>query len=50
MINADIPTIFVNADAIGYTEIELQDAINSDQKALAMFENIRAHGVPSKWA
>ncbi|WP_129649228.1 2-methylaconitate cis-trans isomerase PrpF [Peristeroidobacter agariperforans] len=44
MINAGIPTIFVNADAIGYTGIELQEAINSDGKALAMFENIRAHG------
>ncbi len=30
MINAGIPTIFVNADAIGYTGTELQDAINSD--------------------
>ncbi len=44
MINAGIPTIFINADAIGYTGIELQDAINSDAKALAMFETIRAHG------
>ncbi len=44
MINAGIPTIFVNADAIGYTGTELQEAINSDGKALAMFENIRAHG------
>lgn len=44
MINAGIPTIFINADAVGYTGIELQDAINSDGKALAMFENIRAHG------
>ncbi|MGV8899769.1 MAG: 2-methylaconitate cis-trans isomerase PrpF [Burkholderiaceae bacterium] len=44
MINAGIPTIFVNADAIGYTGTELQDAINSDAKALAKFENIRAHG------
>jgi len=44
MINAGIPTIFVNADAIGYTGTELQDAINSDAKALAMFETIRAHG------
>ena len=44
MINAGIPTIFVNADAIGYTGIELQDAINGDAKALAMFETIRAHG------
>jgi probable AcnD-accessory protein PrpF len=44
MINAGIPTVFVNADAIGYTGTELQDAINSDPKALAMFETIRAHG------
>jgi probable AcnD-accessory protein PrpF len=44
MINAGIPTIFVNADAIGYTGTELQDAINGDAKALAKFETIRAHG------
>ncbi len=44
MINAGIPTIFVNAEAIGYTGTELQDAINSDAKALAKFESIRAHG------
>jgi probable AcnD-accessory protein PrpF len=44
MINAGIPTIFVEAEAIGYKGTELQDAINSDEKALAMFENIRAHG------
>ena len=44
MINAGIPTIFVNANAIGYTGTELQDAINGDAKALAMFESIRAHG------
>jgi 2-methylaconitate isomerase len=44
MINAGIPTIFINAKAIGYTGTELQDAINSDAKALAMFETIRAHG------
>jgi hypothetical protein len=44
MINAGIPTIFVNADAIGYTGTELQDAINGDAQALAMFETIRAHG------
>lgn len=44
MINAGIPTIFVNAEAIGYTGTELQDHINSDPKALAMFESIRAHG------
>jgi len=44
MINAGIPTIFVNAEAIGYTGTELQEAINSDVKALTMFETIRAHG------
>jgi probable AcnD-accessory protein PrpF len=44
MINAGIPTIFLNAEAIGYTGTELQDAINGDPKALAMFETIRAHG------
>ena len=44
MINAGIPTIFVEAEAIGYTGTELQGAINEDKKALAMFETIRAHG------
>lgn len=44
MINAGIPTIFVNARDIGYTGSELQDAINSDPKALSMFETIRAYG------
>jgi 2-methylaconitate isomerase len=44
MINAGIPTIFLNAQAIGYTGTELQDAINSDPKALAKLETIRAHG------
>jgi 2-methylaconitate isomerase len=44
LINAGIPTIFVNASDIGYTGTELQDAINSDAKALAMFETIRAYG------
>jgi probable AcnD-accessory protein PrpF len=44
MINAGIPTIFVDADAIGYTGTELQDAINGDPEALARFEKIRAHG------
>ncbi len=44
MINAGIPTIFINAEAIGYTGTELQDDINSDPKALALFETIRAHG------
>jgi probable AcnD-accessory protein PrpF len=44
MINAGIPTIFVNAEDIGYLGTELQDAINGDPKALARFEAIRAHG------
>ncbi|WP_085690211.1 MULTISPECIES: 2-methylaconitate cis-trans isomerase PrpF [unclassified Pseudomonas] len=44
MINAGIPTIFVNAEDIGYTGTELQNAINSDPKALQMFETIRAYG------
>ncbi|WP_085649396.1 MULTISPECIES: 2-methylaconitate cis-trans isomerase PrpF [unclassified Pseudomonas] len=44
MINAGIPTIFVNAEDIGYTGTELQGAINSDPKALQMFETIRAYG------
>ena len=44
MINAGIPTIFVDANAIGYSGTELQDAINGDPAALARFETIRAHG------
>ncbi|EPJ48248.1 MAG: acnD-accessory protein PrpF [Osedax symbiont Rs2] len=44
MINAGIPTIFVNAVDIGYSGTELQDDINTDEKALAMFEAIRSHG------
>lgn len=44
LINAGIPTIFVDASVLGYTGTELQDDINSDAKALALFESIRAHG------
>jgi probable AcnD-accessory protein PrpF len=44
MINAGIPTIFVNASDIGYTGTELQDAINGDVNALNRFETIRAYG------
>ncbi|MEG2050208.1 MAG: 2-methylaconitate cis-trans isomerase PrpF, partial [Comamonas sp.] len=44
MINAGIPTIFLNAKEIGYTGCELQEAINNDTEALAKFETIRAHG------
>ncbi|RUO62189.1 2-methylaconitate cis-trans isomerase PrpF [Pseudidiomarina insulisalsae] len=43
-INAGIPTIFVNAEAIGYNGTELQGAINEDPQALQMFESLRAHG------
>ncbi|TBU97641.1 2-methylaconitate cis-trans isomerase PrpF [Phytopseudomonas dryadis] len=44
LINAGIATIFVNADDLGYSGTELQDAINGDPEALARFEAIRAHG------
>ncbi len=44
MINAGIPTIFLNAEDVGYTGSELQADINGDEKALAMFETIRAYG------
>jgi len=44
MITAGIPTIFVNAEDIGYTGTELREAINHDPKALAMFEQIRIAG------
>src|SRR5574344_1444597 len=44
LINAGIPTIFVNAADIGYTGTELQGAINGDKEALAKFELIRSYG------
>ena len=44
MINAGIPTIFIDAAAISYHGAELQSDINNDEKALSMFELIRAHG------
>ena len=44
LINAGIPTIFVNAADIGCTGTELQDAINNDTAALEKFETIRAYG------
>ncbi|RPG32941.1 MAG: 2-methylaconitate cis-trans isomerase PrpF [Gammaproteobacteria bacterium TMED92] len=44
MINAGIPTIFINAEAVGYRGTELQDDINSDADALAKFEKIRTAG------
>lgn len=43
-INAGIPTIFIDAESIGYQGTELQDQINNDDAALAMIESIRAHG------
>ena len=44
LINAGIPTIFLNAKDLGYAGTELQDAVNNDAEALARFESIRAHG------
>ncbi|WP_028239213.1 2-methylaconitate cis-trans isomerase PrpF [Stutzerimonas azotifigens] len=44
LINAGIPTVFINAADVGYRGTELQDDINADPKALAMFETIRAYG------
>lgn len=44
MINAGIPTIFVNAGDIGYKGTELQEDINNDPAVLEKFETIRAHG------
>jgi len=44
LINAGIPTIFVNARDIGCSGTELQAAINDDPQALARFEAIRAQG------
>jgi probable AcnD-accessory protein PrpF len=44
MINSGIPTIFLDADALGFTGTELQDDINADPALLAKLETIRAHG------
>jgi hypothetical protein len=44
LINAGIPTIFLNAADICYTGTEQQDTINSDASSLARFETIRAWG------
>ncbi|MGB4343037.1 MAG: 2-methylaconitate cis-trans isomerase PrpF [Moraxellaceae bacterium] len=44
MITAGIPTIFVNAEDIGYTGTELREQINTDAAALARFEQIRVAG------
>ncbi|MGA1578551.1 MAG: 2-methylaconitate cis-trans isomerase PrpF [Steroidobacteraceae bacterium] len=44
LINAGIPTVFVAAEALGYTGTELQEDINADPAALRRFEAIRAAG------
>ena len=44
MINAGIPTLFLDAAALGYRGTELQADINGDAEALQRFETIRAHG------
>lgn len=44
MIDAGIPTIFVDAESIGFKGTELQDDINEDAEILKRFESIRAHG------
>ena len=44
MITAGIPTVFVNAEDIGYTGTELREAINTDPQALARLEKIRVAG------
>ncbi|MCP4955980.1 MAG: 2-methylaconitate cis-trans isomerase PrpF [Photobacterium aquimaris] len=44
LITAGIPTIFLNADELGYSGTELQTVINTDEKALTRFEKIRAYG------
>ena len=43
-INSGIPTMFLDAKALGYQGTELQDDINNDEEALAKFETIRAYG------
>ena len=44
LINAGIPTIFLRAEALGLTGLELQDDINNDTDRLTQFETIRAIG------
>ncbi|WP_207884524.1 2-methylaconitate cis-trans isomerase PrpF [Pseudomonas sp. 30_B] len=44
MITAGIPTIFVNAEDIGYKGTELREAINGDPEQLARFEKFRIAG------
>ncbi|WP_277374547.1 2-methylaconitate cis-trans isomerase PrpF [Pseudomonas sp. AA-38] len=44
MITAGIPTIFVNAEDIGYRGTELREDINGDPAQLARFEQMRIAG------
>jgi probable AcnD-accessory protein PrpF len=44
LINAGIPTVFVNAADLGHSGTELQGAINDHPAALARFEALRAIG------
>lgn len=44
MINAGIPTIFLNAQELSYTGTELKEELDNDAQALARFETIRAYG------
>lgn len=44
LINAGIPTIFINAADLGFSGNELQDDINNDSEILARFETLRTYG------
>ena len=44
MISAGIPTVFVNAEDIGYSGTELREQINGDPEQLARLEKIRVAG------
>lgn len=44
LINAGIPTVFVNAADLGYQGTELREDINGDAAQLARFEQIRVAG------
>ena len=44
LISAGIPTLFVNAEDLGYTGTELREAINTDPAALKRFEALRVAG------
>ncbi|MBU2324486.1 MAG: 2-methylaconitate cis-trans isomerase PrpF [Gammaproteobacteria bacterium] len=44
LISAGIPTVFVNAEEIGYSGTELREQINGDPEQLARFEKSRVAG------